>query len=118
MTVQLAVALAAFFVEDKNFLALCCAVDFSNNLSSGNGRGAYGNGAIVVNQQYSFEFNLVAFLSVRENVYEQFLSFFDTELLSLNFNNCVHYNVFLELYRGGGTVACSESMPLPLVTCD
>ena len=105
MTVQLAIALAAFFVEHKNFLATEVTINLCLDLGTVNCRSTYCYRTLVVNEKHLVKLKLITFFCVLDRVDEQFLSFLDTELLTLNFNDSVHYYVCFKNYRGGGVMS-------------
>jgi len=90
MATELAIALAAALVEYQYLVALYqWAYYFGHNLCASNGGGAYGDCA-VVNEKHLLEFNSLVGLYILDVVHEELLAFFNLELLTLHFYDCVH----------------------------
>lgn len=92
MAVQTAIAFAAFFLENKNFVTFHEGTfHLANNFCPFNGRSTYFNSTVGINQENFFELDSVSFFGVLAEIVDiQVLSGFCLELLSLNFYNCVH----------------------------
>lgn len=95
MTVLAAIALAALLLENDHLVALHEGLgDFAYYFGSFNGRSAYLNGTVGVNEQNAVKLYGLAFLHlVAEIVNIQEAVLFCLELLALNFYDNVHYNI-------------------------
>lgn len=95
MTVLATIALAALLLENDYLVALHEGVgDFAYYFGSFNGRCAYLNGTVGVNEQNAVKLYGLAFLHlVAEIVNIQEAVLFCLELLALNFYDNVHYNI-------------------------
>ncbi len=92
MTVQTAIAFATVLNENDNVFAFNeGSLSLANNLCTLDGRCANLNGTVGIYEQDAVELYRVTCLSlVAEILYIQLLALLGTELLSLNFYNCVH----------------------------
>ena len=92
MAVQAAIAFATFLLEnDDVFTFHEGSLYLANNLCTFDGRCANLNGTVGIYEQNAVELYRVTFLAlVAEIVDIQLLALLGTELLSLNFYNCVH----------------------------
>ena len=92
MTVQAAIAFATFLLENDNVFTFHeGSLYLANNLCTFDGRCANLNGTVGIHEQDAVELYRVTFLAlVAEIVDIQLLALLGTELLSLNFYNCVH----------------------------
>ena len=91
MTVQLAIALAALLVEDKNLVALNKRANyFADHLSTFYHGSTHGDGTFVVYQQHSLKFNSLLSLCVLDVLDKELLAGFCLELLTVNLYDCVH----------------------------
>lgn len=100
ITVELAMALAAFFVEYENLVAFYQRGEyFAYYFGAFNGGQTHFYFAVVVNQQHFLKFNSLAVFGALHVVYEELLAFFSLELLTVNFYNCVHVFVVKRFFR-------------------
>ena len=92
MTVFTAIAFATLLLEDDDVFTFHeGSLYLANNLCTFDGRCANLNGTVGIHEQDTVELYRVTFLAlVAEIVDIQLLAGLDTELLSLNFYNCVH----------------------------
>lgn len=91
VTVLLLVALAATFFEDDDLVALYEGDEhFGLHLSAADGGGADGDLALVVDEEDLVELYAVTLVFLGEVVDEEFSVLLDFELLTSNFNDCVH----------------------------
>ena len=92
MAVFTTIAFATLLLEDDHFITFHEGTLYlANNFCSFNGRSAYFNGTVGVNEEYAIKLYSVAlFLLVAEIVNVQELSGLGLELLSLNFYNYKH----------------------------
>ncbi len=92
MAVETAIALAAFLLEDDHVFTFHeGSLYLANNLCAFDGRRANLNGTVGIHEQDTVKLYRVTFLAlVAEIVDIQLLALLGTELLSLNFYNCVH----------------------------
>ena len=91
MAVFAAIALAALFLENNHFLAFDeGGLNFADNFGAFNSGGADFNVTVGVEQENTVKFDGVAFLDIAKVVNVQELTGLGLELLSLDFNNCVH----------------------------
>ena len=92
MTVQTAIAFATLLLEDNHVFTFHeGSLYLANNLCTFDGRCANLNGTVGIYEQNAVELYRVTFLAlVAEIVDIQLLALLGTELLSLNFYNCVH----------------------------
>lgn len=98
MAVFTTIAFAAFFLENDYLVTFHEGTfNLANNFCSFNGRSAYLNGTVGINQENFFEVNYIAFFYVLAEIVDiQEFTCFCFELLSLNFYNCVHlFNIDL-----------------------
>ena len=95
MTVQTAIAFTTFLLENDNVFTFHeGSLYLANNLCTFDGRCANLNGTVGIHEQNAVKLYRVAFLVlVAEIVDIQLLAGLDTELLSLNFYNCVHLRI-------------------------
>ncbi len=101
MTVQFAIAFAAFLVENENLLATALVVKhLANYLCPCYYGSTYFDFAVVVHEQHFVERNRCALLGVHA-VDEQFLAGFYSVLEALHFYNCVHYHNGLIIHSVG-----------------
>lgn len=92
MAVFAAIAFAALFLEDDDFVTLheVCG-HFANDLGAVYGRSTYEHFAVFVGEEDAVELHGVTFLGILAEVVNiQELAFFCLELLSLNFYDNVH----------------------------
>ena len=92
MAVETAIAFATLLLEDDDVFTFHeGSLYLANNLCTFDGRCANLNGTVGIYEQNAVKLYRVAFLAlVAEIVDIQLLAGLDTELLSLNFYNCVH----------------------------
>lgn len=110
MTVQATITFSSFLLENKNsftfheaFLTVSVVRnDLAYDLRTFYGGSAHGYCSVFVDEQHFVKFENGAMLC-SQIVDKQFLSIFYLKLLSLNFNNNVHfYFFFLRLSLPGG----------------
>ena len=94
MSVLANIVIAAFFLENDDFVAFYEGTfHLANNFCPFHGGRAYFNGTVGVNEQNAVKFESLAFFFlVAEIVNIQKFACFGFELLSLDFYNCVHCN--------------------------
>ena len=92
MTVQAAIAFAAFLLEDDHFFTFNEGKEnFGLHLSTFNGRNSDFNVAVGIEKKHFVEDHFLAFLYfVAEMMNIQELALFGLELLSFDFNDSVH----------------------------
>ena len=92
MTVQATIVFATTFLENDNVLTFYERIfNLANHSCTFNGRCAYSNGTVGVDEKNFVEFNSIAlFCLIAEILNEQFFAVFGLELLSFDFYNCVH----------------------------
>ena len=92
MTVQTAIAFATLLLEDNHVFTFHeGSLYLANNLCTFDGRCANLNGTVGIYEQDAVKLYCVTFFAlVAEIVDIQLLASLGTELLSLNFYNCVH----------------------------
>lgn len=95
MAVFTTITFAAFFLENDYLVTFHEGTfNLANNFCSFNGRSAYLNGTVGVNEQNAVKLYGLAFLHlVAEIVNIQEAVLFCLELLALNFYDNVHYNI-------------------------
>ncbi len=93
MTVQLAVTFTTLLLEDDYLITFHEGTFYlANYFSAFHCRSTYCDGTVGIDEEDAVEGHFVAFLHIcSEMVNIQPLAGFGLELLSLNFNNCVHY---------------------------
>ena len=93
MAVLAAIAFAAFLLENDDVFTLYQRLNhLGNYFGTFNGRCAYCNSAVGINEEHFVEFDSIAFfLVLAEEVNEQALTGLSLELLSLNLYDCVHF---------------------------
>ena len=89
VTVFLAVAFAAFLVEDDNFITFHMAQHAGFNRGAFDIRNAEGHFAVIVEQMHGVEGNRFSFIGCQP-VDEDLLTFLNFELLTGDGNNCEH----------------------------
>ena len=92
MAIQATIAFATLLLEDDHVFTFHeGSLNLANNLCTFDGRCANLNGTVGIHEQNAVKLYRVAFLAlVAEIVDIQLLALLGTELLSLNFYNCVH----------------------------
>ena len=109
VSVQATIAFAAFFLEDDDVLTLDERIHhFANHFGTFDGGSAHSHCSIGIDEENFVELDSVAFLLVvSEEVDKQFLAGLGTELLSLNFYNCVHLNNCITSWSVRRPVLCA-----------
>lgn len=92
MAIQATIAFATLLLEDDHVFTFHeGSLNLANNLCTFDGRCANLYGTVGIYEQNAVKLHRVAFLAlVAEIVDIQLLALLGTELLSLNFYNCVH----------------------------
>ena len=92
MAIQATIAFATLLLEDDHVFTFHeGSLNLANNLCTFDGRCANLYGTVGIHEQNAVKLYRVAFLAlVAEIVDIQLLALLGTELLSLNFYNCVH----------------------------
>ena len=90
MTIHLLISFATDFLEDENFLSLQMFHHGSLDAGAADVGLANGNVTIIVFEHHGVKRDLAAFI-VLEAVDEDLLILSDLELLSCDFNYCVHF---------------------------
>ena len=95
MAVETTIAFATFFLEnDDVFTFHEGSIHLANNFCAFDGRRANLNSTVGIHEEDAVELYRVTFLAlVAEVVDIQLLAGLGTELLSLNFYNCVHFRI-------------------------
>lgn len=95
MSVLANIVIAAFFLENDDFVAFHEGTfHLANDFCPFYGGRAYFYGTVGVDEENAVEFNGSAFLNLFAEIVDiQEFACFGLELLSLNFYNCVHCNV-------------------------
>ena len=92
IAIELAVAFATFFVEDKDFIALYQIFHYlANHLCAIHGRSADGHCAVIIDKQHFLKFNSLTIFCFWQMVHEETLACFGSELLTVNLYDCVHF---------------------------
>ena len=100
MASELSIALPPILVEDKYLVSLDERRYYlTYYLSTLNGWGAYGNSSVLVEEHNPVEGNLCTLFRLADVMHEELAPLLYLKLLTLDFNNCVHYvRLLLLLY--------------------
>lgn len=100
VTILLAIVFAAFHLENDDLVTFYKGVHYLYYyFRTFNGGCAYGYCSFFVYKQYLVKLNSFAGLHIFNVVNIEFHTLFYLKLLTVNFYNCVHYNVCKTVFR-------------------